>query len=207
MSQTKNQPFQKILVVMALSLLAITSFSCAKKASGVRGSVKKTSQLNMNPNVTAQAEQTASAQKVLYKIASISTPTVAEDGSGTTVSFELLTPSNQYLPFTTTHVSGALSRQGVYQDTVNNVQVNIQSKCATTDCASYYLLVTVLRNNVAVFQTGAVSYANDASFYSISVTNGFQTVEALQSYVAGTQYATPKNDGNFDSGSSGDEWL
>ena len=206
MSQTKNQPFKKVLVVVALSLLAITSFSCAKKATGVRGLVKKTSQLNMNPNATAQAEQTASAQKVLYKIASISTPSAAADGSGTSVSFELLTPSNQYLPFTTTHTAGALSRQGLYQDTVNNVQVNIQSKCTTADCASYYLLVTVLRNNVALFQTGAVSYANDNAFYSISVTNGYQSVDALESYVATTQYATPKNDASAES-VSGDEWL
>ncbi|MBC7467374.1 MAG: hypothetical protein H7256_15395 [Bdellovibrio sp.] len=195
MSQTKNPTFKKSLVVLVLSLLAVTSFSCAKKATGVRGQVKKTSQLNMNPGVTAQAEQTASAQKVLYKIASISTPVSATDGSGgTSVSFELLTPANQYLPFTTTHVAGALTRQGLYQDTVNNVQVSVQSKCTTADCTSYYLLVSVLKNNVAVFQTGAVSYANDQYFYGISVTNNFTSVDSLQSYVASTQYATPRND-------------
>lgn len=206
MSQTKNNAtFKKLAVALALSVLAITSFSCAKKAAGVRGQVKKTSNINMNPGVTAQAEQTAAAQRVLYKIASISTPVVNADGSAS-VSFELLTPANQYLPFTTTHVASALTRQGVYNDTANGVQVSIQAKCTTTDCGSFYLLVGVAKNNAILFQTGAVSYASDASFYGISVTNNFNSVEALQSYVATTAYATPRNDLPAEDDSSNSLW-
>lgn len=192
MSQYKTPHFQKIATSLVLVLVTITSFSCAKKASGVRGQVKKSEYLNMNPGVSAQAEQQASVQNAVYKIASISTPNMTD--AGLTVDFEMLTPSNQYLPVTTHH-ENSLEAQGQYNDTQRGLQVIVSSRCSADDCSKYLLLITVTRNNTAVFQSAAVSYKDDCKFYSISVTNSFQTLDALDSYVrSNPNYATPRND-------------
>jgi len=196
MSQVTNLTAKSVAVTALLFLITITSFSCSKSPSGVRAQVKKTSSLNLNQPVSAQAEAQAAAQNVLYKIASVSTPTIPEDGSPIQVSFELLTPSNQYLPVTTSHSSSNLDAQGVYQDTGRGVQIYVSARCTPDNCSKYYLLITVVRNGQALFQSGALSYRDDcSSFYSISVTNSFSSLDAFQTYVnAATQYAAPKND-------------
>lgn len=199
MSQIKTTKMNRILPLLALSLFCLSTFSCAKKASGVRGSVKKTESISMNQPVSTQAEQQAAAQNSLYKIATISTP--APTDNGVSVDFEILTPLNQYLPVTTKFENGNLNSSGTYQDPTRGNQVRMDSRCSADGCSKYLLLVQVIRNGATIFQTAAVSYKTDCSFYTISVTNSFSTIDALDSYVQrNSAFSAPRNDcvGNVD---------
>lgn len=178
---------------LGLILLVFHSFSCSqKKASGVRGQVKK-NQAVINPTTSTQAQQQAAAADALYKINSISFPNAT--GSGHTVEVELLTPGNEYLPVTTSHENGNLDSQGIYNDTARGLKVYVQARCSTDDCFKYILLVTVTRNNQSVYQTGALSYSNDCKFNSISVSpNAGQMYQNLSTFEFSLQNIQPVND-------------
>ena len=189
MSQIAKKNNNVFLTITCL-LLAMTSFSCAKKAAGVRQ--KKTESVNMNQMVSTQSEQLAMNQTLLYKIATISQP--EQTDSGVIVESDILTPANQYLPITTRHENGNLYSQGVYQDASKGAQVKIESRCTADDCSKYTMLVSVYRNNAVVFQNAAVSYKDDCKFYTVSTTNSFQNLDAFDSYVQRSSFSTPRND-------------
>jgi hypothetical protein len=194
MSQIKSLTIKSVLITGALIALTCVSSSCAKKASGLR-EAKKTNGVDMNGAVSGQAQQLAASQNALYKIASISTPVASTTGTGNTVAIELLTPSNQYLPVVTHHENGSLESQGVYHDTERGLDVFVNAKCSSDNCSKYLLLVSVTRNNQALFQTAAVSYVSDCSYYTISVTNSFSNVTALENLVqSSSAYSSPRND-------------
>lgn len=192
MSQMKNLTVKSLVMTFVIAAVAVSSFSCAKKASGVRASVKKTQNLNMNPQVSNQAEQQAASQSTLYKIATITTPT--ETAAGHSAMFELFTPANMYVPITTYHENGNLDAEGIYKDASRGNDIYVQTRCSADGCSKYLVLLTVVRNNTALFQTAAVSYASDCKFYSVSVTNSFRDLNAFENYVQTTTYANPRND-------------
>jgi hypothetical protein len=186
--KTKNNGLQ-IFTVCVISLVV---FSCAPKKSGVRASVKST-QTNLNPAVSSVAEQQATAQNAIYKISSISIPT--DTDAGVTVSSELLNPSNQYLPITTSHENGAMNSQGVFNDSARGLQVHVDARCSADGCYKYQLLVTVVRNNQAVFQSAAISFKNDCSFKSISVgSNAGQMFRSMDEFESKYSNVAPAED-------------
>jgi hypothetical protein len=153
---------KKLLKFVAFnSLLLVMATSCSKAPSGVRAKVKDQANV-IAPTQTSQATQQAAAQSANYTIATISEPEIGNDYA---VNVELQIPNTgEYLPITTRHSFNSQFSQGTYNDTKNNVQVLIQASCSTDNCSKYILLVTVYRNSQALFQTFAISYANDCKF-------------------------------------------
>ena len=149
----------------------------------------KSGQNSLNPGNSGIADQQAAAQNAIYKIQTISLPDLTD--SGATISSELLTPSNQYLPVTTTHGNGTLDSQGVFNDTSRGLQVHVNARCSDTECYKYLLMVTVVRNNQAIYQSAAISFKDDCNFYSISNTSStgsmFQSMDAFSSRYASVQ--------------------
>lgn len=183
MNQNKTVSYLRWSLLLALGFAAI---SCAPKKQGVRASVK-TGQTSLNPGTAAIAEQQATAQNAIYKIASVSLPSPTE--SGVVVNSDLLNPSNQYLPISTSHENGLLDSQGVFNDSSRGLMVYVNARCSDYDCNKYMLLVTVTRNNQAIFQSGAISYKEDCNFYTVS--NTAQTGQMFQSMDAfASRYAT-----------------
>jgi hypothetical protein len=168
--------------IAMLGLFFFVALSCAPKKQGVRGQIK-TGQTSLNPGNSAIAEQQAQAQNAMYKINTISYPTPSD--YGVSIDSELLTPSSDYLPITTNHQSSQMDSQGTFSDSSRGLQVLVNSRCSDMDCTKYMLLVTVTRNNQAVFQSGAISYKDDCNFYSISNTADtggmFQSLDAFAS--------------------------
>ncbi|MFZ3229236.1 MAG: hypothetical protein WA160_03440 [Pseudobdellovibrio sp.] len=193
MSQVKKFKINKVILAMTTLVVVLTSFSCAKKASGIRTPLKKTESTNLNQVISTQTEQLAASQNILYKIATLETPEVADDGSAS-VKFELLTPDLQYLPVATSHQNGQLDSQGTYQDAARSVQVLVQARCSADSCSKYILLITVSKNSKPVYQTAALSYSSDIKFNLISTnqTQGFFAgLDQLENYV---RNVAPKND-------------
>ncbi len=187
----KSKPnLKQITLVLFLSAFI---FSCApKKSSGVRAQVKS-SQTNLNPAVSSAAEQQATLQNAVYKINTVSLPNLT--GAGFTVNSELIDPSNQYLPVTTSHENGALDSQGVFTDSTRGLQVYVNARCSSDECFKYLLLVTVVRNNQAIFQTGAISYKNDCRFKSVSMgTNVGQMFQNMNDFESRYSNVMPDND-------------
>lgn len=152
---------KKLLKFVAFNtILLLMAASCSKAPTGVRAKVKD-QQNTIAPAQTSQATQQAASQNANYTIATISEPEIGTDYA---VNVELQMPSGEYLPVTTRHSINSQFSQGTYNDTRNNVQVLIQSSCSTDNCSKYILLVTVYRNSQALFQTFAISYANDCRF-------------------------------------------
>ncbi len=180
------------LFKLAVSLIVTCSFSCAPKKSGVRATVK-TGQTSLSAATSVPAEQQAAAQSSLYKISSISLPNATD--AGVTIDSELLNPSNQYLPLTTRHENGILDSQGIFNDSARGLQVHVNSRCTDTGCTKYLLLVTVVRNNQAVFQSGAISFKEDCNFYSISVsTSSGQMFQSLNDFDSKYSNVSPIGD-------------
>ena len=76
--------------------------------------------------------------------------------------------------------------------------VVVKAKCSGSGCLKYLLLVTVTKNNVAIFQSAAVSYKDDLKFYSLSIAAGsdqtfFQNLEELSGYSQAHNF-TARND-------------
>lgn len=179
-----------IILMATLSLTALSS--CSQKSKGVRSQVKSTN-TNLNPAVSSQADQQAAAQNANYKIYSVSLPN--QTGTGYSVDVQLTDPSNQYLPLTTNHDGGNLDSQGIYTDSARGVQVYVQARCSSDECYKYTLLVTVVRNNQSLFQSAAISFKNDCQFNAISVgaNSGqmFRSLDELESRYSNLQ---PRND-------------
>jgi hypothetical protein len=173
------------LVLLSLSLVA---FSCAPKKQGVRAQVKTTG-TPLSPGTSAVADQQATAQNAIYKISSISLP--ESTGAGVVVNSDLLTPNNQYLPISTAHEKGQLDSQGIFNDTSRGLQVYVNARCSDSECTKYLLLVTVVRNNQAVYQSGAISYKDDCNFYYVSNTSTtgqmHQSMDSFSSTFANVQ--------------------
>ncbi|OFZ31972.1 MAG: hypothetical protein A2622_12100 [Bdellovibrionales bacterium RIFCSPHIGHO2_01_FULL_40_29] len=189
-----NRPSDKMISFCMFVVLCAVSFSCAKKPSGVRA-VKKTESVNMSPAISNQSEQQAQAQNIMYKLSTVSTPTITS--SGHTVDSDLQTPDLDYLPITTSHENGNLYSEGSYTDAKRGARVLIQAECFGSDCYKYLLLVTVVKNNLALYQTAALSFKDDCRFYTISMAQGvgnfFQSIDELDSYTQSKNYL-PKND-------------
>lgn len=185
MNQNKTISSLRWILLFGLSVLA---FACAPKKQGVRASVK-TGSTSLNPNSAAIAEQQAAAQNAIYKISTVSLPSATS--YGVVVNSDLLNPSSQYLPISTTHSSGAMYTEGIFNDTSRNLQVHVNATCSDMDCTRYMLLVTTVRNNQAIFQSGAISYKDDCNFYSYSASNQagqmFQSMDAFVSRYASLQ--------------------
>ncbi len=158
MDQIKTKTHKRISIRwihrLALISLSLVVFSCAPKKQGVRAQVK-TAATPLNPGTSAVADQQAASQNAIYKISSISLPEI--NGSGVVINSDLLTPSGQYLPISTSHDIGQLDSQGVFTDSSRGLQVYVNARCSDSDCTKYLLLVTVVRNNQAVYQSGAIS--------------------------------------------------
>jgi hypothetical protein len=173
------------LILLSLSLVA---FSCAPKKQGVRAQAKTTG-TPLNPGTSAVADQQAVAQNAIYKISSISFPEASD--FGVVVNSELLTPNNQYLPISTSHENGQLDSQGIFNDTSRGLQVYVNARCSDSECTKYLLLVTVVRNNQAVYQSGAISFKDDCNFYYVSNTSTtgsmHQSMDSFSSAFAGVR--------------------
>jgi hypothetical protein len=161
MYQNKTHKTVKLILLSAVIIAGFSS--CSKKANGVRASVKS-EQTNLNPSVSSQADQQAAAMNATYKIATISVP----DESTNSVNVELLNPSGQILPLTTTHANGKLISEGTYNDTQRGLQVVVQASCSADACYKYMIMVTVVRNNQALYQSIGISYKNDCKFNAVS---------------------------------------
>ena len=160
---------KKLLKFVAFNtLILVLASSCSKAPSGVRAKVKDQQNL-IAPTATSQATQEAASQNANYTIATISWPRA--ENSGYSVDVELQTPNGQFLPVTTHHDQSTAFSQGTYSDSQNNIQVLIQASCSTDSCSKYVLLVTVYRSSQALFQTFAISYANDCNFSIRSASN------------------------------------
>lgn len=194
MSQNQKRNIKKAAIVFFMMSVLTTSFSCAKKASGIREPIKKTESINLNQMVSNQADQQASSQNLLYKIATLETPRLSEDSSTAQVKLELLTPDSQYLPVTTSHQAGSLDSQGIYQDAARSAQVYVQARCSANGCSKYLLLVTVVKNNRMVYQSAALSYQNDCKFYAVSTVQSTGFYSNLDQLESATQSIQPKND-------------
>jgi hypothetical protein len=192
MTQNKTNSAVRIKLLFVVAFLSLSA--CAPKKSGVRAQVK-TGQTSLNSGISAIAEQQAAAQNAIYKISTISLPKPTD--LGVIVESELLNPTHQYLPVTTTHENGVLDSQGVFNDSGRGLQVQVRARCSDTDCYKYLLLVTVSRNNQPLFQSGAISFKDDCNFYSISMGTAtgqmFQSIDAFD-----TKYSnlTPMGDSN-----------
>lgn len=184
MNQTKTNLALKWGLLLGFSFFA---FSCAPKKQGVRAQVK-TAATSLSGN-SAVADQQATAQNAIYKISTISLP-VATD-YGVTISADILTPNNQYLPISTSHENGQLDSQGSFTDSARGLQVLVNARCSDTECTKYLLLVTVVQNNYAIYQSGAISYKDDCNFYYVSNTSStgqmYQSMDAFSSAFARVQ--------------------
>lgn len=194
---TKTKPKRSHLIskgklwifLLGISLVAT---SCAPKKQGVRAQVKTTG-TPLNPGTSAVADQQATAQNAIYKISSISYP--ESTGSGVVVNSDLLTPSNQYLPISTSHENGQLDSSGIFNDTSRGLQVYVNARCSDSECTKYLLLVTVVRNNQAVYQSGAISYKEDCNFYYVSNTSTTgQMHQSMDSFSAAFAMVQPSGD-------------
>lgn len=161
---TQNKTTLKVII---LSVTAGFLFSCSPKAAGVRGQVK-TGQTNLDPSISAQSNQIAAQQGNLYEIRSVTLPKAATSG-GWDIDVVLSTPNNDSISLTTHHDSANLSTEGTFPDKARDLIVKAQSRCSSDNCEKYILLVTVLKNNAADFQTGAISFKSDCNFFSISI--------------------------------------
>lgn len=189
MNQIKTNLFFKGLVAVTLSLFVT---SCAPKKQGVRATVK-TAQTSLNPGGSAVADQQATALNAIYKINSISLPSATD--YGVVINSDLLTPSNQYLPISTSHENGVLDSQGIFNDSSRGLQVYVNARCSDAECTKYLLLVTAVRNNQAVYQSGAVSYKEDCQFWSISNTSSTgQMYNSMDAFSSATSGVPPMGD-------------
>lgn len=148
--------FKSVFVLVVIT----ASFSCAKKASKIRGT--KTQRQILNTQTTNDSTQLAVIQNVNYMLNSISTPEESNDGSYT-ISSEISRQS-QFIPFSTTHF-GEESAYGIYDDASNGHKLDIRSRCLGIACEKYVLLLTVVKNGYAYHQIAAISFKDDDFFY------------------------------------------
>lgn len=156
------------LVLPLVVVMSAFSFSCAKKATGVRA-VRQTQTNIVNPAVSNPSVQQANNQNLLYTLTVVELPGEATDGSFT-VNAEIRTPMNKFIPITTTHVNGK-DVSGVYSDADTGAQLDIRARCLGADCNIYILLVTVIKNNYSVHQIVATSYLSNTTSFNVENIN------------------------------------
>ena len=192
---TSTKSFEKLFFFFMFIVVCAFSFSCAKKPSGVRAQVKKTAGTNLDTNVSTQSEQQARNQSLDYKIVTVSTPNSVDGGF--TIDSDLQNPERQFIPITTRHENGTVYSKGSFNDSARGVTVQIEAECFGSDCYKYLLLISVKKNNQTVYQTAALSFKCDDTFYAISVAQGvasfFNSIDDLNGYVEKRSYTT-KND-------------
>lgn len=185
---------KSISLIVSLPLVMMFLFSCTPKKASVRAQVKN-QQTNLNPTGSAQAEQQGQSLNAVYKVMTVSLPQITDNLI--TVDSAIQNPSNSYIPVTTKHSNGQLDAQGEYQDSARGLTVYFNSRCSDTVCSKYLLLVTAVRNNQKVFQSGVISFKDDCKFYSVS--NSTNTSGQMFNSIADfeTQYGNilPMNDG------------
>lgn len=180
-------------ILMAVFMVALMS-ACSKKPTGIRAQVK-TEADNLNPSVSAAADQQASALNANYSIYSISLP--QQTSAGHVVELELRSPNGQYLPVTTRHENGRLDSEGRYVDSQRSLEVWVQARCSADNCSKYILLVTVVKNNQSVYQSLAISYASDCKFNLVTSSGTIGTFYSSLNAAAGSSQVSsvfPKND-------------
>lgn len=172
MSQKSTVKIIQLLIIQVLFLAALSA--CSKTPSGVRPQIKN-QQNDLNQQQSVTASQNAAAINANYSIATISVP--ENTTAGVAVKVELASPNGQYLPLRTVHEGSVTDSSGIYNDNQRGVQVQIESRCSNTiDCNKYILLVTVIKDGQAVFQTFAISYKDDCRFNVVSASPGNGTI-------------------------------
>ena len=153
------------LTPLALSIVVVLSafsFSCAKKANGIR-TVRQTQANIVNPAVSNPSINQANNQNLLYTISVVELPGEAVAGTFT-VNAEIKSPSNKFIPITTTHTNGQ-DVYGVYTDEDSGTKLDIRARCIGAECNTYILVITVIKNNQPQHQIVATSYlTNETSF-------------------------------------------
>lgn len=178
------------VAIVALHCLS----ACSKKPTGIRAQVK-TEADNLNPSVSAAADQQATALNADYSIYSISVP--QQTSAGHIVELELRNPGGQFLPVITRHENGKLDSEGRYVDSQRGLEVWVQARCSSDNCAKYILLVTVVKNNQSVYQSLALSYKDDCKFNKVTSSGTIGTFyPSLNAAASSSQIAgiMPKND-------------
>ena len=151
------------LVLPLVVALSVFSFSCAKKAEGVR-TIKQTQGKVMNAAVNTPSTNAGNAQGLLYTISVIDRPMVDEaDPNNLVINAEIKTPAGRYIPVSTTHVPGK-DVWGTYDDTDSGAKLDIRARCLKEQCATYVLLITVIKNGHSVHQILAISNSNEDFF-------------------------------------------
>jgi len=152
------------LVLPLVVVISAFSFSCAKKASGVR-TVKQTEGKVMNQAVNTPSVSAGNAQGLLYNITVIDRPALDQaDESSFVINAEIKTPYGRFIPITTTHTQGR-DVLGTYSDTETSAQLDIRARCIGSQCETYVLLMTVIKNNQSVHQVLAISKSSEDFFH------------------------------------------
>ncbi|MFN3697361.1 MAG: hypothetical protein ACK4VO_07965 [Pseudobdellovibrio sp.] len=165
-----QQAVSKLFI--ALIFLSLSAASCAKKSSSNRGTPKTVAQ-TLNAQTTIASQQAAASQNLSYVLNKIDWPMANGDGS-VSVTSEIKNLQSQYLPVTTTHQSNQ-DANGIYDDAINGVKLDIRARCVGQGCDAYYMLITVIKNNYAYHQIAAVSFNTDCD-YTVEHRN-FQTAK------------------------------
>jgi len=165
-----QQAVSKLFI--ALIFLSLSAASCAKKSSSSRGTPKTVAQ-TLNAQTTIASQQAAASQNLSYVLNKIDWPMANGDGS-VSVTSEIKNLQSQYLPVTTTHQSNQ-DANGIYDDAINGVKLDIRARCVGQGCDAYYMLITVIKNNYAYHQIAAVSFNTDCD-YTVEHRN-FQTAK------------------------------
>ncbi len=152
------------LVLPIIMALTVFTYSCAKKAAGVR-TIKQTEGKVMNEAVNTPSANAGNSQGLLYAISVIDRPSSDESNEATAVvAAEIKTPNGKYVPITTTHTQGQ-DAGGVYNDTDSGTQLDIRARCLKPKCATYILLVTVIKNQSSMHQVLAISNSTEDFFH------------------------------------------
>ncbi len=162
------------LALPLIAVLTVFSFSCAKKATGVR-TVRQTEGKVMNEAVNTPSANAGNAQNLLFLITVIDRPALDESDENTSiVNAEIKTPAGRFVPITTTHTLGADNKYqdagGIYNDPDSGAQLNIRARCLKEKCATYVLLITVIKNNQSIHQLLAISNS-DQDFFNYENVN------------------------------------
>lgn len=152
------------LVLPLIVVLSAFSFSCAKKAGGVR-TVRQTEGKVMNQAVNTPSVNAGNAQGLLYNITVIDRPVVGDsEETSFVINAEIRTPNGRFIPITTTHTAGK-DVLGTYNDPETAAQLDIRARCIGTKCETYILLITVIKNNQSVHQVLGLSNSNEDFFH------------------------------------------
>ncbi len=159
----KPADFKKIF----LYLFVVTFvFSCSKKdessEAASSNTFQKTNVLKLNSAETDQAIIQSQQSNINYKVKTINTP--SQTKTGYKVNFLVKSPNNRNLYFTTLHENGQLDVNLAKNDGL--YKVKIHARCSADDCFKYLLLISILKDNLVVYQNTVISYVNDCRFHS-----------------------------------------